>query len=119
MGALRTAVDNLITALQDPTLRTAVAAIDPKWPGIMDTIITDLTANRASIPNNDRLDLLTPAQLALIDQKLTQFIDRLAYVDVDGSNTDLTTRFPAAQFYNFLEAVGAIRDTSRQLVGHG
>lgn len=118
MGALRTAVDNFVAALQDPAVRAAASAIDPKWPGIFDTIATDLTTQRASIPNNDRLDLLSPAQLALIDRTISGILDRMAFVDGQGRNTDILTPLPAASLYNVADAVGQIRDACRQLVGH-
>jgi hypothetical protein len=117
MGVLRTAIDNLVTQLQDPVVRAAVPA---KWLTKFDAAVTDLTAQRAGIPNNDNLAALTKAQLQLVDSKLTTFFER--FVERDGQGVVTVEAWAdgtitVAQLYNFVAIVdNDIRGECRRLI---
>lgn len=117
MGALRTAIDNLNATLNGAALRSACAALRADWPTVFDGIVTDITVQRAALPNNDNLLSLTPAQCHALDVAISGILNRLAFVDAQGNNTDITTPFPSDQFYDFVDAVGTVRDALRARAG--
>jgi hypothetical protein len=108
MGALRTAIDNCVTALQGATIRGAVTAADLVK---IDAAIANFTTARASVPNNDLLSNLTPAQRRAIDQTLSAILK--TFDDGDGQSIDSRSGLPPAVFYDRLDAVCEIRDQCR------
>lgn len=109
-GALKATIDSLVTALQGSTIRNAVTAADLTK---IDAAITQFTSVRTSLPQNDLLANLTPAQRRAIDNAISQVL--LTFDDGNGSSIDSRSGLPTSQFYDFLDAVCQIRDQCRAL----